>query len=43
MTLVACALGGFANNYFIRQPELIRGIQVSDPASGKQVQDLENS
>lgn len=22
VTVVACALGGFANNYFIRQPEL---------------------
>lgn len=31
----AAACGGFANNYFMRQSELERGIELCDPETGK--------
>lgn len=37
VSTVACAMGGFANNYFIRLPEINKGIQIQDPANGKNV------
>lgn len=37
VTIVACAAGGWANNYIIRQPEVNVGISVEDPADGKKV------
>jgi hypothetical protein len=33
VSTVACAGGGFANNWFIRQPEVKTGIAVRDPAT----------
>ncbi len=37
VSTIACAMGGFANNYMIRQPEINKGIQIQDPANGKTV------
>jgi len=33
----AAACGGFANNYFMRQSELERGIELCDPETGKPI------
>lgn len=30
-------MGSFANNYFIRMPETVIGIEVQDPADGKTI------
>lgn len=37
VSTIACAGGGFANNWFIRQPEVKTGIAIVDPASEKVV------
>lgn len=37
VSMTACAMGGFANNYFIRLPETVSGIGIEDPASGETV------
>jgi len=37
VSTIACAGGGFANNWFIRQPEVKTGIGIQDPATGKVV------
>jgi len=33
VTMVACGMGGFANNWFMRQPEVKQGIMVVDPVN----------
>lgn len=35
VTMIACGAGGFANNWFMRQPEIAQGISVTDPNDGK--------
>ena len=38
VSMTACAMGGFANNWCIRQPEVTSGgIQIQDPSNGKVV------
>lgn len=37
VAMVACSMGGFANNWFIRMPETIKGIEVQDPSTGETV------
>jgi len=33
--LFSCAVGGWMNNYVIRAPEVMRGIGIQDPETGK--------
>ena len=35
VSTVACAGGGFANNWFIRQPEVKTGIAIRDPVTNE--------
>ena len=37
VSMIACALGGFANNWFIRMPETLKGIEVQDPLTNQTV------
>jgi len=34
---IACAAGGFANNWFMRSAEMQRGIELNDPDTGKPI------
>ena len=35
VSIIACASGGFVNNWFMRQPEIVNGIEITDPANGQ--------
>ena len=37
VSIVACASGGFVNNWFMRQPETVKGIEIADPANMESV------
>jgi len=37
IAVVACGVGGWANNYLIRQPEVNRGIAIQDPVTQEQL------
>lgn len=37
VSMMACAMGGFANNWFTRMPETVQGIGIEDPATLKTV------
>lgn len=35
VAVVACGIGGFANNWFMRMPETKKGIDIIDPDTGE--------